>query len=473
MPEGVPQHQGYARSLAVRLWQAFLFALWSWHPGQTWYFRLEETPCRGHSGRLRSGCYLLCIHSPGVDAVAITDQMHPKRRVPWLLTPGWNILWIRLWQECSQPVFEWLNGKQGVRPDVTLAARRTSGALGFLPSLARLAISRAMTNLEVAQYCVLWPAPQLQRDDPWYLWAQSLPELVHLNLEDHALGNGRAKAAPPAASSSIFFDDAPAPRRARLGIVAHLHYLALWPEIRVALLRSPPDTRLFLTISEEAVPSGDITVETVTAEVAADRPQALVRIAPNRGRDVGPFMQLLEQGSFDELDCVCKIHGKKSLRDSRQAFFGDVWRQYAIETLLPSPESIERTGQYFVANPQLGILGPAQLRLPQRKLDSVLDRDRGLLRELLLSRFDRDLTNRIIFFAGTMFWFRPEALRLLKHPPQGGWPFPPEPAPDVGSLAHALERLLPTSALIAGYSVESLPDTDRILPSSVARITPG
>jgi len=114
-----------------------------------------------------------------------------------------------------------------------------------------------------------------------------------------------------------------------------------------------------------------------------------------------------------------------------------------------------------MANPQLGILGPAQLRLPRRELESVLDRDCGLLRELLLSRFGRDFTNRTVFFAGTMFWFRPEALRLLRHPPQGGWPFPAEPAPEEGSLAHALERLLPTSALLAGYSVESLPDAER------------
>jgi hypothetical protein len=471
MPEDPPQHQG-SYSLAIRLWQAFLVALWRWHPGQAWHFTLQEAPFRGHSGRLRSGCYLFCIHSPGVDAVAIKDQLHPERRIPWLLTPGWNILWIRLRQQWSQPVFEWLSGKQGVKPDVTLAAKRTWGALGLLPSLARLAISRRMINLEVAQYCVLWPTPQPQCDDPWYRWALSIPELVHLNLEDRALRKGCAKAAPLPALNSIFSIAAQASRRARLGIVAHLHYLDLWPEIRDALLRSPPDARLFLTISEDALPSGDITVETVTTEVAADRPQALVRISPNRGRDIGPFMQLLAQGAFDELDCVCKIHGKKSLRDDRQALFGDVWRQYAVETLLPNPESIERTGRYFMANPQLGILGPGQLRLPRRELESVLDRDYGLLRELLLSRFGRDFTNRTVFFAGTMFWFRPEALRLLRHPPQGGWPFPPEPAPDAGSLAHALERLLPTSALIAGYSVESLPDTERILPGSVSRITP-
>jgi len=54
------------------------------------------------------------------------------------------------------------------------------------------------------------------------------------------------------------------------------------------------------------------------------------------------------------------------------------------------------------------------------------------------------------------------ALKLLKHPPTGGWAFPPEPAPKKGLLAHALERLVPTLALLAGYPVES--DTERIRP---------
>jgi lipopolysaccharide biosynthesis protein len=194
-------------------------------------------------------------------------------------------------------------------------------------------------------------------------------------------------------------------------------------------------------------------------EMAADWPHACIQISPNRGRDVGPFMRLLEGGRFDGLDCVCKIHGKRSLR-RQGTFLGDTWRQYAIETLLPDPESIVRVGRCFTANPRLGILGPALLRLPRHDLALVIDRDRPMLRKLMLSHFDRDVTEKIVFFAGTMFWFRPDALSLLRHPPAGGWAFPAEPAPDEGSLAHALERLLPTSALLAGYSVESLPDDE-------------
>jgi len=399
-------------------------------------------------------------------------NVHPERRVAWLLIPGWNILWVRLRHDWAQPVFEWLGGKEGVRPDVVLAARRTWRAVGWLPRLTRIKILRGMTNLQAAKFCVLWPMPQLRCEDLWYRWALSIPELIHLNLEVRALGKRCAKTRLLPASDPNSSNGTQASRRARLGIVAHLHYLVLWPEIRAGLRRLPPDARLLLTISDGALPSADITTQTIMAEMAAEWPDAFVQIWPNRGRDVGPFMRFLEEGRFDGLDCVCKIHGKRSLRDGRQALFGDVWRQYAIETLLPCTDSIELIGRYFTTNPQLGILGPARLRLPRHDLASALDSGHDLLRELMLSRFDRDFSNRLVFFAGTMFWFRPDALKLLKHPPTGGWAFAPEPAPAEGSLAHALERLLPTSALLAGYSVESLSDTERIRPDLGSHIKP-
>jgi lipopolysaccharide biosynthesis protein len=312
---------------------------------------------------------------------------------------------------------------------------------------------------------------QLPSEDPWYRWALSVRELLYLNLDVPALGKRSANPAAASTSSSILPTTMQASRRARLGVVVHLHYLAVWPEIRDALRRLPSGSRVFLTISDGAVQSGQVTAQTVMAEMATERPDAFVQALSNLGRDVGPFMRLLAEGHFDDLDCVCKIHGKRSRR-REGTLVGDTWRQYAIETLLPSAESIERIGRYFTANPQVGILGPARLRFPRYELGSALERDHGLLYKLMLSRFGGDVTEKIVFFAGTMFWFRPEALKLLRHPPTGGWAFAPEPTPE-GSLAHALERLLPTSALLAGYSVESLPDTERIRPGLVSHVKPG
>jgi lipopolysaccharide biosynthesis protein len=54
------------------------------------------------------------------------------------------------------------------------------------------------------------------------------------------------------------------------------------------------------------------------------------------------------------------------------------------------------------------------------------------------------------FFGGTMFWVRPEALKPLRDLGLVA-DMPQERGLVDGDLPHALERVLPTSVLVAGY----------------------
>ena len=54
------------------------------------------------------------------------------------------------------------------------------------------------------------------------------------------------------------------------------------------------------------------------------------------------------------------------------------------------------------------------------------------------------------FFGGTMFWVRPEALKPLRDLHLAA-DMPPESGLIDGDLPHALERVLSTSVLAAGY----------------------
>jgi lipopolysaccharide biosynthesis protein len=56
------------------------------------------------------------------------------------------------------------------------------------------------------------------------------------------------------------------------------------------------------------------------------------------------------------------------------------------------------------------------------------------------------------FFGGTMFWVRPEALKPLRDLHLGA-DMPYEGGLIDGDLPHALERVLPTSVLVAGYKL--------------------
>jgi lipopolysaccharide biosynthesis protein len=56
------------------------------------------------------------------------------------------------------------------------------------------------------------------------------------------------------------------------------------------------------------------------------------------------------------------------------------------------------------------------------------------------------------FFGGTMFWVRPEALKPLRELRLAA-DMPRESGRVDGDLPHALERVLPTSVLVAGYKL--------------------
>ena len=50
-----------------------------------------------------------------------------------------------------------------------------------------------------------------------------------------------------------------------------------------------------------------------------------MEVVENKGRDVRPFLQWLESGRLDPFDLVCKVHGKRSLRDGASPLFGELF----------------------------------------------------------------------------------------------------------------------------------------------------
>jgi rhamnosyltransferase len=62
------------------------------------------------------------------------------------------------------------------------------------------------------------------------------------------------------------------------------------------------------------------------------------------------------------------------------------------------------------------------------------------------------------FFAGTMFWFRPDAMSILRASTLDLSDFPLEMGQTEGTLAHALERLVSATVQAGGHDVEAWPD---------------
>src|SRR5262245_17091762 len=225
---------------------------------------------------------------------------------------------------------------------------------------------------------------------------------------------------------------------AKLKVALHGHFF--YPELAADLFRrlcandSPCD--LMLTTDDERKAQ-------MIREAAGgyDRGKVLVRLVPNRGRDIGPLMAAFADDVLSEYDVIGHVHGKRSITIENGAM-GESWREFLWQHLVgdchPMMDLI--LGR-FAAEGRLGIVFPDDPHLSDwddnQEVAAELATRMGIM-EPLPPFFD--------FPAGTMFWARTEALRPLLSLKLDWSDYPIEPVPSDGTILHALERLLPFAA---------------------------
>jgi len=227
-------------------------------------------------------------------------------------------------------------------------------------------------------------------------------------------------------------------------IVAHVYYEDTWPDIAGVLTR--------LTIPFDLIVTTAPGRNRLSQTIAGEFPGAEIIVTENRGRDVRPFLELLEAGRLDRYRYVCKIHGKKSNDGGRISYLGALWRRRSLFDLLAGPGIAESVVRAFEADPSLGIIGPRAFRLPSQTspLEPSWGQTRPKVLELAAKMGVAPDEFRLDFYGGTMFWARPEALRPLRKLNLAS-AFPEEQGLLDGGLEHATERLFTTSAVVAGF----------------------
>jgi hypothetical protein len=241
------------------------------------------------------------------------------------------------------------------------------------------------------------------------------------------------------------------PTELRIGVVVHLHYTDVWPDIEASLRCVSVPFGLIVTLTAVNV--------RLENRIKAVFPNAKVTVVHNSGRDVRPFIDLLDDGSLDRFDVVCKIHGKKSLRDGHPTALGDLWRRSALYDLLAGPGRLAQALSCFERDTGLGLLGPERFRIPNHRF-SLHDAWSGNRAQTLRMAERLGLPSAIDldFFAGAMFWVRPAALARLRGAGLGDpQAYAPEAGRTDGAVEHALERLFTTCARAAGFNLGALP----------------
>ena len=247
---------------------------------------------------------------------------------------------------------------------------------------------------------------------------------------------------PTAAESSAAHPD--------FAIVLHLYYQQLWPEFEKKLLEISAPFHLIVTTTKH-----DSTFETA---ILATFPAAEIFVYENRGRDVGPFLQLLHEGHLDRFRLICKLHGKRSGESGPRALFGIVWRRANIADLIGSNETVNEILNRFATTRELAVVGSAHFRLPNQYIgeEAAWANNREMTLELAQRMGIPKPDFKLDFFAGTMFWIRQDALTPIRKLGLTINDFANETGAVDGELAHAVERIFGAGRLLQSHT--AIPD---------------
>jgi glycosyltransferase involved in cell wall biosynthesis len=323
------------------------------------------------------------------------------------------------------------NDKETTRED---AIRR------FLARAAALSTSTQPTaKLSFRRPCAGFN-PQIYVDERSSSYdTKTINSLAHFIRDDRPDGPWRHDVVVPADVERFLLKS----RFPRIAIHGHFHY----PELIYDFLgklggnRSACDL-LLSTTDEQKVGQLRDAVEPY------DRGEVIIRVLPNRGRDIGAFLTGFP-GEIVSYDVVGHLHGKRSHQAKifGDSLVGEKWREFLWQNLLgglfPMMDAIinkfavsENTGLIFAADPY----------------PSDWDLNKPIAEELA-RRMGRSepLPRHLDFPNGTMFWARPRALEPLLKLKLDWDDYPVEPLPYDGTILHAIERLIPFAAHEAGY----------------------
>lgn len=248
------------------------------------------------------------------------------------------------------------------------------------------------------------------------------------------------------------------PAAADFAVVVHVFYHELWDEIadRIAAAGIPFD--LWVTITDKG---GE--TDALVPRILARFPNARTLRYPNRGRDVLPFVHLVNAGVLDGYRGICKLHTKRSPhRDD-----GDHWRRHLIGGILPVGTTAVTLGR-FLAMSDAGVWvadgqhyrspdwwGSNRLRVAQ-----------------MLARVEIRLVGDLAFPAGSMYWLKPSIVAAIKALMLAPEEFEVEAAQLDGTLAHAFERCLGFLVAAGGLRVVETGEIPETAPAAPRRTKP-
>ncbi len=250
----------------------------------------------------------------------------------------------------------------------------------------------------------------------------------------------------------------------KIGVFGHFYFDDMFDEVISFLSNIPYNFDLFITTgcnsSEKRIHD-----KINKSKLKVNMFKTLV--VENRGRDVAPWLLEFKEKHLD-YDIALKIQTKKSSYAPEN--FGYKWNEYLMKSLLYSEEYVSGVINLFLNDKNLGIVYPSyppiiNLVTPHCYSSSTEECD---FIKIWLKRLNLDPpaeTNQPVFPVGTMFWYRPKAIKKLINYNIKLKDFPDEPLPVKGTSVHGLERAISYIIQGHGFSYKHITSADIFIKS--------
>ena len=239
-------------------------------------------------------------------------------------------------------------------------------------------------------------------------------------------------------------------KKSGIAVIVHLYCIELWEELKLSILSISHEYELYISIPENEEID-------ISKEILQEFPSAKIYKLENKGRDILPFLQIFKEIEPLGYKLILKLHSKKSshLKGYKGiAEYGEKWREGALVSLLGGKKRVNDIFDLFDLTPELGLFSPADQLCTFKSTDINYQIVNQLLPGIDQETFDSE---NYSYAAGSMFWFRPEALKKILQLNLTEENFEDELGQLDGTLAHAVERLFGVICKGSGYT-----STDRV-----------
>jgi len=221
----------------------------------------------------------------------------------------------------------------------------------------------------------------------------------------------------------------------------HAHYIEDLPYLIQRIKRSKIRPHLYISTSSKEAEKKIISMLRFSRINYKE-----IRIYPNRGRNIAPFISGLLPSIHKHYEIIGHIHLKKSLHSGRHAV--ESWNNFLLQNMIGGKYSmLDEIITCMLQDESVGIVYPDDPNIYGWGDNYTIARN-------LAERMGISINNegdKFNFPAGAMFWVRSASLKPLMDLNLEWHDYPEEPVHVDGTILHALERLFGIIPGTTGY----------------------